>query len=217
MLADQLGELKLAELLDTPPPGLDEAIAISKVMEFVDSPDYNMFTRIVFDTTPTVILLHLSDEKKYIASATSAIKSVFGKEQPPLVEGSTDKLEQLRERMGKVRDLFRDSQTTEFVIVTIPTIEYIFKWILPWDCTKGPAEKTTNNGSGIPNHGFVNGFRIKYWLSISFIIFKKPKALVKFANKFMLSFNGLAAAYKLKTESEADVSSLLDDLGIRLC
>lgn len=27
----KLGELKLGELLDTPPPGLDEAIAISKV------------------------------------------------------------------------------------------------------------------------------------------------------------------------------------------
>lgn len=26
----QLGDLKLGELLDTPPPGLDEAIAISK-------------------------------------------------------------------------------------------------------------------------------------------------------------------------------------------
>lgn len=136
MLADQLGELKLAELLDTPPPGLDEAIAISKVMEFVDSPDYRMFTRIVFDTAPTghtLRLLSLPDfmdasigklmkMKKKIASATSAIKSVFGKEQPPLVEDSTDKLEQLRERMGKVRDLFRDSQTTEFVIVTIPTV-----------------------------------------------------------------------------------------------
>ncbi|RRT56164.1 hypothetical protein B296_00046567 [Ensete ventricosum] len=31
MLVEQLGELKLGELLDTPPPGLDEAIAISKV------------------------------------------------------------------------------------------------------------------------------------------------------------------------------------------
>jgi arsenite-transporting ATPase len=30
MLVEQLGELKLGELLDTPPPGLDEAIAISK-------------------------------------------------------------------------------------------------------------------------------------------------------------------------------------------
>lgn len=27
---EKLGELKLGELLDTPPPGLDEAIAISK-------------------------------------------------------------------------------------------------------------------------------------------------------------------------------------------
>uniref|UniRef100_A0A2P2JI94 ATPase ASNA1 homolog 2 n=1 Tax=Rhizophora mucronata TaxID=61149 RepID=A0A2P2JI94_RHIMU len=53
MLADQLGELKLGELLDTPPPGLDEAIAISKVLQFVDSQEYSMFTRIVFDTAPT--------------------------------------------------------------------------------------------------------------------------------------------------------------------
>ncbi|KAJ0704523.1 putative arsenite-transporting ATPase [Helianthus annuus] len=136
MVAEQLGELKLAELLDTPPPGLDEAIAISKVMQFVDSPEYSMFTRIVFDTAPTghtLRLLSLPDfmdasigkimkMKKKIASATSAIKSVFGKEQPSLADGPTDKLEQLRERMAKVRDLFRDSETTEFVIVTIPTV-----------------------------------------------------------------------------------------------
>jgi hypothetical protein len=31
MVADQLADLKLGELLDTPPPGLDEAVAISKV------------------------------------------------------------------------------------------------------------------------------------------------------------------------------------------
>lgn len=136
MVAEQLGELKLAELLDTPPPGLDEAIAISKVMQFVDSPEYSTFTRIVFDTAPTghtLRLLQLPDFmdasigkimklKKKISSATSAIKSVFGKEQTPLVEGTTNKLEQLRERMGKVRDLFRDSETMEFVIVTIPTV-----------------------------------------------------------------------------------------------
>ena len=33
-----------------------------------------------------------------------------------------DKLERLRERMVKVRDLFRDTDSTEFVIVTIPTV-----------------------------------------------------------------------------------------------
>lgn len=33
-----------------------------------------------------------------------------------------DKLEKLRERMIKVRELFRDTEATEFVIVTIPTV-----------------------------------------------------------------------------------------------
>ncbi|KAL3520735.1 hypothetical protein ACH5RR_018884 [Cinchona calisaya] len=59
VLAEQLGELKLGELLDTPPPGLDEAIAISKVMQFLESQEYNMFTRIVFDAAPTGHTLRL--------------------------------------------------------------------------------------------------------------------------------------------------------------
>lgn len=134
MLADQLGELKLGELLDTPPPGLDEALAISKVLQFVEAEEYNMFSRIVFDTAPTghtLRLLSLPDFldasigkimklKKKITSATSAIKSVFGQEGPQ--EDASDKLEKLRERMVKVRELFRDTESTEFVIVTIPTV-----------------------------------------------------------------------------------------------
>ncbi|CAN1238101.1 ATPase GET3B [Linum grandiflorum] len=116
-LVNKLGELKLGELLDTPPPGLDEAIAISKVwislvIQFLESPEYSMFTRIVFDTAPTL--------KQKISSATSAIKSVFGQEQPR--QDASDKLEKLRERMVKVRELFRDEDSTEFVIVTIPTV-----------------------------------------------------------------------------------------------
>ncbi|ESW15726.1 hypothetical protein PHAVU_007G096800 [Phaseolus vulgaris] len=134
MIADQLGELKLGELLDSPPPGLDEAIAISKVMQFLESQEYSMFTRIVFDTAPTghtLRLLSLPDFldasigkilklRQKIASATSAIKSVFGQENTQ--QNSADKLEKLRERMLKVRELFRDTDSTEFVIVTIPTV-----------------------------------------------------------------------------------------------
>ncbi|XP_010937153.1 ATPase GET3B [Elaeis guineensis] len=134
MLAEQLGELKLGELLDTPPPGLDEAIAISKVMQFVEAQQYSMFSRIVFDTAPTghtLRLLSLPDFldasigkimklRQKLASAASAIKSVFGQEGPR--QDATDKLEQLRERMIKVRELFRDTESTEFIIVTIPTV-----------------------------------------------------------------------------------------------
>ncbi|XP_051119858.1 ATPase GET3B-like [Andrographis paniculata] len=134
LIADQLGELKLGELLDTPPPGLDEAIAISKVIQFLESQEYNMFTRIVFDTAPTghtLRLLSLPDFldasigkilklRQKITSATSAIKSVFGQEETK--EDAANKLEKLRERMIKVRELFRNTNSTEFVIVTIPTV-----------------------------------------------------------------------------------------------
>ncbi|KAA8534405.1 hypothetical protein F0562_031922 [Nyssa sinensis] len=134
MIVEQLGELKLGELLDTPPPGLDEAIAISKVIQFLESQEYNMFTRIVFDTAPTghtLRLLSLPDFldasigkllklRQKITSATSAIKSVFGQEETR--QDAADKLERLRERMVKVRELFRDTDSTEFVIVTIPTV-----------------------------------------------------------------------------------------------
>lgn len=34
VIANQLADLQLGELLDTPPPGLDEAVAIAKVRPF---------------------------------------------------------------------------------------------------------------------------------------------------------------------------------------
>lgn len=37
LVADQLADLKLGELLNTPPPGLDEGVAIAKVVQFVNS------------------------------------------------------------------------------------------------------------------------------------------------------------------------------------
>merc|ERR1719352_327749 len=62
-LADQLGDLKLGELLDTPPPGLDEAMAIAKaeirqfasadggkgVNDFMDSVGLGAFTQQLAD------------------------------------------------------------------------------------------------------------------------------------------------------------------------
>ncbi|KAJ0102845.1 hypothetical protein Patl1_06061 [Pistacia atlantica] len=64
--------------------------------------------------------LFVSQLKQKLASATSAIKSVFGQEQTQ--QNAADKLEKLRERMIKVRELFRDTEATEFVIVTIPHV-----------------------------------------------------------------------------------------------
>ncbi|GFZ20409.1 P-loop containing nucleoside triphosphate hydrolases superfamily protein [Actinidia rufa] len=91
-----------------------------QVMQFLESQEYSMFTRIIFDTAPTghtLRLLSLPDFmdasigkmmklKQKIASATSAIKSVFGKEEAQTNLDASDKLTQLKERMAKVRELF---------------------------------------------------------------------------------------------------------------
>lgn len=50
---EQLAGLKLGELLESPPPGLDEGVALAKVVEFVTKEEYAKFSRIVFDTAPT--------------------------------------------------------------------------------------------------------------------------------------------------------------------
>lgn len=55
----QLSELKLGELLNTPPPGFDEAAAIAKVHQLVTRGEYARFSRIVFDTAPTGHTLRL--------------------------------------------------------------------------------------------------------------------------------------------------------------
>lgn len=133
MVADQLADLKLGELLNTPPPGLDEAVAIAKVVQFVQDADYARFDRIIFDTAPTghtLRLLALPDFvdaslgkiirlRKKLSGATAAVRSLFGtgESQDEVVA----KLEQLQTRIKIVKDLFRDKQSTEFIIATIPT------------------------------------------------------------------------------------------------
>jgi arsenite-transporting ATPase len=131
--ADQLQDLKLSELLDTLPPGVDEVVAISKVVSFLRAPEYARFSRIVFDTAPTghtLRLLTLPDFldatigkvvrlRAKLTDAAGAVKGMFGikSEKDPAVA----KLEALQERMEEARALFRNRDTTEFVIVTIPT------------------------------------------------------------------------------------------------
>ncbi|KAK9796986.1 hypothetical protein WJX73_007189 [Symbiochloris irregularis] len=134
MVANQLADLRLGELLDTPPPGLDEAVAIAKVVEFVRSQEYARFTRIVFDTAPTGHTLRLLSApdfveaslnklirlRKKLGSAGSAVRGLFGAGEQQ--DEAVAKLEGLRDSVGMVRDLFRDQQSTEFIIATIPTV-----------------------------------------------------------------------------------------------
>ena len=72
-IGDQLKDLRLSELLDTLPPGVDEAAAISKVVQFVKSPEYAHFSRIVFDTAPTGHTLRLLTLPDFLDASLGAM------------------------------------------------------------------------------------------------------------------------------------------------
>ena len=134
-VAAQLKDLRLGELLDTPPPGVDEAVAIAKVVSFLKDPAYRKFTRIIFDTAPTghtLRLLSLPDfldtsvgkilrVRQKIASVTDAVKGVFGAANGK-ADAASQKLDSFKGTMAEAKNLFRDEDTTQFVIVTIPTM-----------------------------------------------------------------------------------------------
>jgi arsenite/tail-anchored protein-transporting ATPase len=134
-ISDSLKDLKLGELLDTPPPGLDEAIAIAKVVQFTKDEKYAKFTRIVFDTAPTGHTLRLLSLPEFLdksigkivrlrqklTSAGDLVKGLFG-QQDQNQDAAVEKLENLKKRLQEVKDLFRNKETTEFVIATIPTV-----------------------------------------------------------------------------------------------
>ena len=91
--------------------------------------------RIVFDTAPTghtLRLLSLPDFldasigkivrlRQKLTSATDAVKGIFGVGEDK-EDGAVEKLEQLKAQVKEVRTLFRNKDTTEFIIVTIPTV-----------------------------------------------------------------------------------------------
>jgi len=97
-------------------------------------PEYASFTRVVFDTAPTGHTLRLLTAPEFIdktigkvvrlraklTGAGSAIKGVLGMKTEK--DAAVEKLELLQARMEEARALFRNEKTTEFVIVTIPTV-----------------------------------------------------------------------------------------------
>lgn len=147
--ANDLAELKLEELLESPPPGMDEAMALAKVVQFVSGEEYARFSRIIFDTAPTgnffcsslskqassghtLRMLSLPDFvngslmkimklRKNLKNVTDTISSAFGGSKK--VDGSAlDALESLADRVELVKALFQDQKLTEFIIATIPTV-----------------------------------------------------------------------------------------------
>ena len=151
-----LGLADFADVFDVVPPGVDELIALAKIVSLARSDSYGLhFDRVIIDTAPTghtlrlltfpdfldrfiERLLILKDRFQGAASVLGGVGNMlknfqgaksaggFGgngaaggadEEEPRAVEALTKFQEQMRD----LQRLLKDQETSEFVIVSIPT------------------------------------------------------------------------------------------------
>lgn len=134
-LLASLGLQEFSGLLRDPPPGLDELVALGNVMDERS----DEFDVIVVDTAPTGHTLRLLALPQFLdgllgkliklrvqlSGLTSTLKSFLGdsgaKERVETLEKAMRQLEQFKMKMSKMEKNLREHETTNFLVVTVPT------------------------------------------------------------------------------------------------
>lgn len=130
-LTRNLGLSDFAELLNNAPPGIDELVALTQVMELVE---YSDFDRVVVDTAPTghtLRLLAFPDFldnllgklvrlKMRLDAALSALRGAFSRANA-VVDTAAKRVERFRANMAALSALISNAERTQFVVVSIPT------------------------------------------------------------------------------------------------
>ncbi len=134
-LGQLLGE---GDMLSMSPPGVDETVAFSKVLEFIEKAPYEL---VIFDTAPTghtLRLLSLPEVmdswlwkiismRHRLSSTLGGIKRmVFGGKSDSSDEGLKS-LQEMRERVKVARTHLTNPIETNFVVVTIPALMAIYE------------------------------------------------------------------------------------------
>ncbi|MBK5112336.1 MAG: ArsA family ATPase [Candidatus Heimdallarchaeota archaeon] len=132
MGADLLGS-------DSVPPGSDEAFAFGKLLELIESSEYDI---VVFDTAPTGHTLRLLSLPDYLDSFIGriikmrmrfggffkSIRGMFGGGgKSDAEDNSLETLESLKKIITKARIELADDTKTEFIPVTIPTLMALYE------------------------------------------------------------------------------------------
>jgi arsenite-transporting ATPase len=134
-LGEILGE---DDMMGMSPPGVDETVAFSKVLEFIEKSPYDL---VVFDTAPTGHTLRLLSLPEVmdswlwkIISMRHRLSSTFGGIKRMLFGGKDDgadegmrALKEMRERVKVARTHLTNPIETNFVIVTIPALMAIYE------------------------------------------------------------------------------------------
>ncbi|MFW5937447.1 MAG: ArsA family ATPase [Halanaeroarchaeum sp.] len=129
-VGDLLGEDGLDPMMGGQMPGADEAAAMQLLLTYLDD---ERFDRVVVDTAPTGHTLRLLELPELLDSMVGRIvslrerfsgmmegvKGMFGDEAPVEEEGMDD-LDELADRVERLRAVLRDPSRTDFRIVTVP-------------------------------------------------------------------------------------------------
>ncbi|WP_339102919.1 TRC40/GET3/ArsA family transport-energizing ATPase [Haloterrigena salinisoli] len=132
------GESPMDALFGGAMPGSDEAAAMQLLLEYMDDP---RFERVVIDTAPTghtlrlLKLPELMDTmmgrmmkfRQRISGMLEGMKGMFPGQEAPEEEGDLEDLDELRERIERLRAALQDPARTDFRIVMVPEEMSVFE------------------------------------------------------------------------------------------
>lgn len=108
----------MEELIESSPPGMDEMMALTEVMEFVNSKQYDIY---VFDSSATGHLLNFLSMPEIIRDWLKAIFRLQIKYQNVMELGSmADELLDFSKKVRKVQSILQDEDQCDFIALTIP-------------------------------------------------------------------------------------------------
>jgi arsenite-transporting ATPase len=108
----------MTELVSLSPPGLDELMALKKIMEFSQDEKYDLF---VLDTSPTGHLLRFLELPSLLLDWLRAIFKLLLKYKEVVeLSRTAQKLLSLSKSIKRIQKTLTDPEKTEFVAITIP-------------------------------------------------------------------------------------------------
>ena len=109
----------LEKMMDLAPPGLDEIMALTRIMEFLAQDRYDLF---VLDCAPTGHLIRLLELPDLINQWLKAFFNLFLKYERVLrMPGFAEQLVGISRNLKKLRELLRNPATSVLYAVSIPT------------------------------------------------------------------------------------------------